>query len=117
MPAEFQKAMDYTLVGLQNTYCFLDVIIVVSTRSQFDHLSYVYKCLKKLDKDNLRIIPQKCHFAKTETEWLVYKFTQTDMSPLENKTAAILAIPLPSTLKRLNPFLCQYTILVKSYQI
>ena len=22
MPAEFQKAMDYTLIGLQNTYCF-----------------------------------------------------------------------------------------------
>ena len=22
MPAEFQKAIDYTLIGLQNTYCF-----------------------------------------------------------------------------------------------
>ena len=22
MPAEFQKAMDYTLIGLKNTYCF-----------------------------------------------------------------------------------------------
>ena len=24
MPAEFQKTMDYTLIGLQNTYCFSD---------------------------------------------------------------------------------------------
>ena len=24
MPAEFQKAIDYTLIGLQNTYCFPD---------------------------------------------------------------------------------------------
>ena len=30
MPAEFHKAMDYTLVGLSNSYCFLDDIIVVS---------------------------------------------------------------------------------------
>ena len=30
MPAAFQKVMDYTLVGLKNTYCFLDDIIVVS---------------------------------------------------------------------------------------
>ena len=30
MPAEFQKAMDYTLVGLCNIYCFLADIIVVS---------------------------------------------------------------------------------------
>ena len=30
MPAEIQKAMDDTLIGLKNTYCFLDDILVVS---------------------------------------------------------------------------------------
>ena len=62
-------------------------------------------CLKKLDGDNLRINLQKCHFAKTEIEWLGYKFTQTEISPLEIKTAAILTIPLPTTLKRPRLFL------------
>ena len=38
MPAGFQKAMDYTLVGLTNTYCFLDDIIVVSKRSKESHI-------------------------------------------------------------------------------
>ena len=46
MPAEFQKAMDYTLIGLQNTYCLLDDIIIVSTGTEAKHLTYVYKCLK-----------------------------------------------------------------------
>ena len=46
MPAEFQKVIDYTFVGPQNTYCFLDDIIIVSTGSESDHLSYVTKCLK-----------------------------------------------------------------------
>ena len=81
MPAEPQKAMDYTLIGLKITYCFLDDMINVSTSSETDHLTYVKKCLKKLDDDNLRINLQKCHFA--EIEWLGYKFTQTGISPLE----------------------------------
>ena len=38
MPAEFQKEMDYTLVGLSNTYCFLDDIIVVSKGNKEPHL-------------------------------------------------------------------------------
>ena len=59
MPAEFQKAMDYTLVSLQNTYCFLDDIIIVSTGTETDHLAYITICLKKLDEDNLRVNLQK----------------------------------------------------------
>ena len=102
---EFQKTMDYTLIGLQNTYCFLDDIIIVSTGTEADHLAYFFKCLKKLDDDILRINLQKCHFAKTEIEWLGYKFTQTGISPPESKTAAILTIPPPTTLKRLRSFL------------
>ena len=102
MPAEFQKAMDYTLIGLQNSYCFLDDIIIVSTGTEADHLAYFFKCLKKLDDDNLRINLQKCHFAKTEIEWLGYKFKQTEISPLESKTAAILTIPPPTTLEDIH---------------
>ena len=92
-------------MGLQNTYCSLDEIIIVSNGTETDHLAYVTKCLKKLDEDNLRINLQKCHFAKTEIEWLGNKFTQTGISPLESKTAAILAIPPPTTLKSLRAFL------------
>ena len=47
MPAEFQKAMDYTLVGLTKTFCFLDDIIIVSKGSKESHIQYVYKCSKK----------------------------------------------------------------------
>ena len=30
MPAEFQKAINFTLAGLTNTFCFLDDILIVS---------------------------------------------------------------------------------------
>ena len=103
MPVEFRKAMAYKIVGLQKTYCFLDDIIIDSKVSESDHLSYVTKCLKKLDEANLRINLRKCHFEKTE--WLGNKFTQTGISSTANKTAAIVAIPTFSTLKRLRSFL------------
>ena len=106
LPAEFQKVMDYTLIGhLQNTYCFLDDIIIVSTGTETDHLAYVTKCLRKLDEDNLRFNVQKGRFAKTEIEWMGYKFTLTGISQLKSKNAAILAIPPLTTLKCLGSFL------------
>ena len=77
MPAAFQKVMDYTLVGLKNTHCFLDDIIKVSRCSKEDHFKLVYNCLKKLNDVNLRINLPKCHFAKTKIEWLGHKFTQS----------------------------------------
>ena len=64
MPAEFQKAMDYALIGLKNTYCSLDDIIIVGKRSEEDHTHYVLNCFKRLNDKNLRINLPKCHFFK-----------------------------------------------------
>ena len=90
MPAAFQKVMSYSLVGLDNTHCFLDDIIVVCRGSKEDHLKLVYKCLKKPNEYSLRLNLPKCHFVKTEKELLDYKFTQCGIAPLEIKTSAIL---------------------------
>ena len=58
--------MDYTLVRLKKTHCFLEDIITVSRGSKENYLKLVYNCLKKLNDDNLRINLPKCHFVKTE---------------------------------------------------
>ena len=86
MPPEFQKAMDCKLVGLTNTYCFLDEIIVVSKGSKELHLS-------------------KCHFAKYQINGLGFTFPQSGVKPIESKTAAIAQIRAPKTLKKLLSFL------------
>ena len=64
MPAKFQKAIECTLVGLENTFCFLDDILIVRRGGIEKHLDLVRKCLIKLDQENLRIYLAKCHFAK-----------------------------------------------------
>ena len=105
MPAEFQKAMDYTLIGLKNTYCFLDDFLIVSKGSLEEHKCYVKNCLKRLDDENIRIKPSKCNFGKLEIDWLGYHISQSVISPLESKTTAILALEAPKTLKKLRSFL------------
>ena len=95
MPAEFQKAMDYTLVGSTNTYCFLDDIIVVSKGSKESQIKYVYNCLRKLVADNLRINLSKCHFAKYQINWLGFTYSQSGVKPVKSKTAAIAEIKAP----------------------
>ena len=105
MPAEFQKAMDYTLIGLKNTFCFLDDILIVSKGSDNVHFQLVLDCREKLDADNLRINLPKCHFAKQKISWLGYNITPSGISPLESKTSSIMSLQPPNTLKKLRKFL------------
>ena len=105
MPAEFQKAMDYTLIGLKNTYCFLDDILTVSKESKYEHKHYVLNCLKRLDDKLLWINLPKCHSSKFQIDWLGYNFSESDFSPIESKTSAIFALEAPKTLNKLRSFL------------
>ena len=60
MPAEFQNAVNYTLIGLKNTSCLPDDILIVSKSSEEGHFNLVTECLKKLNADNL-CINLKCN--------------------------------------------------------
>ena len=105
MPAEFQKAIDCTLAGLNNTFCFLDNVLIVSRGGIEKHLDLVRKCLMRLDQENLRINLAKCHFAKDKIEWIGHSITQTGITPLSNKTEAIEKLSLPTNLKKLQSFM------------
>ena len=105
MPAEFQKAIDCTLAGLENTFCFLDDILIVSRVGIEKHLHLVRKCLIKLDQENLRINLAKGHFAKETIEWLGHNITQSGVTPLSSKTDAIGKLSAPTNLKKLRSFM------------
>ena len=46
--------MVYTILGLQNTYCFFDDVMIVSTKSESDQIAYVIKFRKKNKSYNSR---------------------------------------------------------------
>ena len=105
MPAEFQKAIDCTLSGLNNTFCFLDDILVASRGRIENQLNLVRKILIKFDQENLCINLAKCHYAKDQIEWFGHRITQSSIIPLSNKTGAIQQLLSPSNLKKLRSFM------------
>ena len=102
IPAAFRKTKDYILVGLINAHCFLDDIIIASRGSDEDHLELVYKCLKKLDEDNLRINIPNVSFCQKRIEWLGNKFSPSGIAALEFKTSIFLILPAPKNLNQLR---------------
>ena len=105
MPAEFQKAIDCTLAGLTNLFCFSDDILTVSRGRNENHLDLVRKCLIHLDQENLPINLAKCHSAKDKIEWLGHIINQTGSIPLSNITEAIEKLSSHSNLKKLRSFI------------
>ena len=63
------------------------------------------KCFQRLDEEKFRINLPKCHSGKLEIDWFGYHISQSGISPLESKTAAILLFEAPKTLKKLRSFL------------
>ena len=115
MPADIQKAIDCTLAGLTNTFCFLDDKLIVSRGRIEQHLDVVRNCLIKLYQENLRINLAKCHFAKDKVEWLGHSITQTGITLLSNKTDAIEKLTSPSNLNKLRSFMGSVHHLGKFY--
>ena len=98
-PAKFQKAIGYTLIGLENTFCFLDDILIVIKCSEKDQASN--KLPHKLYADNLQRNLPKCQLAKQECSWLAYNITQSGISPFPSKISAILSLQLTNTHRNL----------------
>ena len=91
----------------------MDDIIIVSGGGIKTHKEKVFKCLQKLDKENLSINLEKCHFAKNKIEWLGFEINQNGIKPLISKTEAIQNQKAPNTCKQLKSFLGSVHHLIK----
>ena len=99
MPPEFQKIMDKILHNVQNTFTFIDDILVVTKGSKEEHIKQVKKAMKILDEAGIRLKGEKCQIAQPETEWLGYKLTATEVKHIDSKIQAISDKPKPQNLK------------------
>ena len=104
MRAEFQTQW-IILIGLKNTYCFLDDILIVTRATEEEHKRYITNCLKRFDDQDLKINLPNCHFSKLEIDSFGYQISKSGILPLESKTSAILVLEAPKTLKKLRSFL------------
>ena len=73
---------DHTLIVLKNTYCLIHDIIIVVCLTKIDRLTFVYKCLNKLNKENLQIKLSNRHFSR-KNDRVNYRLTQNGISRFE----------------------------------
>ena len=103
-PALFQKAMDTLLQGVPNTLCYLDDILITG-KTDVEHLQNLEEVLKRLQNNGLRVKPAKCRFMEPSVEYLGHCINASGVHTTTQKVDAILKAPIPQNTQQLRSFL------------
>jgi transposase InsO family protein len=102
----FQKVMEVVLDGLEGfVTIWIDDILIHTKGSAEKHAEQVRRVLQRLNKHNLRINPDKCHFGYKRVLMLGHMISgkTRELDPIKAESAA--AWPEPSTGKEVQRFL------------
>lgn len=103
-PFQFQAAMDNILKGLEDTYCFLDDILVVG-HSLEDGAKKTERLLMRLQEFGIRANPQKSELLKYNLEFLGHRIDEEGIHPTEKRVKAVLDAPQPTDITQLRAYL------------
>ena len=79
--------------------------ILITGRSQQEHLKNLEEVLKRLEDAGMRLKQEKCTFLVPEVEYLGHKICQEGLQPTESKVRAIADAPEPKRVSELRSFL------------
>ena len=100
----FQKLVESVLAGLDNTFAYLDDILVYS-KTKEEHLKTLEELFQRLAKAGLAISLKKCKFGVTEVNYLGYRVSEAGLAPMERKIEGLMKFPAPTKQKELLAFL------------
>ncbi len=104
-PATFQRLMDVLLRPHQPyAAAYLDDVVIHSETWE-DHLERLRRVLMELRRAGLTANPRKCHLALDEAKYLGFRVGRGLIKPQENKVAAILSAPRPTSKTQVRAFL------------
>jgi RNase H-like domain found in reverse transcriptase/Reverse transcriptase (RNA-dependent DNA polymerase)/Integrase zinc binding domain/Integrase core domain len=103
-PAEFQRVMDRTLMGLPYAKCYIDDILVFSN-SVSEHEEHLRQVFWRLREAGLKLHPKKCKFFCTEVEYLGHMIRPGTLGVQLAKVDALKKIPVPRDVTGLKSFL------------
>ncbi|XP_071502154.1 uncharacterized protein [Diadema antillarum] len=103
-PGIFQGVMTEILEGIEGVVCYLDDILV-SAPDKSTHDEKLLEVLKRLEKHNVRVKPQKCEFFKDSVEYLGHRVDKDGLHPMKCKVDAIKNAPTPRNISELRSFL------------
>ena len=100
----FQRLMDTALRGIDNTYCYIDDILIASENEE-QHRKDMRNVLQRLDSYGLKLNIQKCVLNQSSLEYLGYQVSKDGIKPLEEKINTITNLKRPETIQDLRRFL------------
>ena len=109
-PSVFQRVMQQLLTplnpksGSDFVNVYIDDVIVFSQTFEA-HLRHLKATITAIQEAGLKLNPTKCHFARSEIEYLGYRVTAQGLQPTDRHLTAVSSFPQPSNLKELRQFL------------
>ena len=97
-PASWQKVLEWVLRDVDNTFIYLDDILVWGV-SKEDHDNTLKEVFKRLAENRMALSVEKCLFGKDSVDYLGYEVTKTGIRPLPKKLQALKEFKLPTSQK------------------
>nr|GEV58125.1 reverse transcriptase domain-containing protein [Tanacetum cinerariifolium] len=98
--ATYQRLLDKAFEGQvgRNIEVYVDDLVIKS-HTEAEMVRDVEETFRTLRKVNMKLNPKKCSFGLAEGVFLGYVITPEGIKPCPDKTAAVLQLPLPRTVK------------------
>jgi hypothetical protein len=103
-PASFQRLVETVTKGIPNIIVYIDDILVHS-KTHTEHRRILQLLFERLPKHNLKIRLEKCHFGKTELEYLGFRLTPKGVIRGTDKVKAVRDTPPPTSVHQVCQFL------------
>ena len=103
-PAIFQRTIESILRGIPHVCVYIDDILVTG-KSQEEHLQTVDEVLSRLEAAGLRLKRDKCTFMLPSVEYLGHTISAEGLQPTTEKVRAIVEAPAPQNVSQLRSFL------------
>lgn len=103
-PSIFQRTIETLLAGIPNVAIYLDDILV-SGKTETEHLHTLEKVFERLSKAGLTLKLQKCQFGLKTVSYLGHVIDEQGLHPSPEKVEAIRNAPAPTNITELKSFL------------
>lgn len=103
-PAIFQRTMESLLGDLRHVCIYLDDILITA-KSEADHLHNLSVVLERLEEMGVRLKREKCTFLIAEVEYLGHRISARGIQPVSAKVRAVKDAPKPKDVSQLRSFL------------
>ena len=103
-PAIFQRAIETLLQGIPYTCAYFDDIVVTG-KTDDEHLQNLQLVFQKLESVGLKLNKEKCVFMAPSIEYLGHQMDKDGLHPTDEKVTCIKQAPTPSTITELKAFM------------